>query len=257
MKAFVIMPFEDKIADDIYRHSTKPICEGFGLEIQRADEIFTANPILDDILTAIEEAAVIIADVSGKNPNVFYELGLAHMLKRKQTVMITHDEYEALPFDVSHFRIMKYENTIRGKVTYEVQLKKTLQNILRDYKLIYKEEFELMINILMSAEKTGDLYALISLSKAPGPLDKHEPLHVEGHNSELGTSSSKLSISVEDGVSAFIRLGYAEVLGDLVILADKGKAFVELLEKKGFICDFVNGNILSEGYIPFDERTKL
>lgn len=256
MKAFVIMPFDDKIANDIYELSTKPVCKEFGLEVQRADEIFTPNPILDDIVAAIEESAVIIADISGKNPNVFYELGMSHMLKRTQTIMITHEEYKGIPFDISHFRIIKYENTISGKTVYENQLRKTLENILRDYKSIYKNDFELMINVLLSAEKEGDLYALMSLTKAPKPLHRYERFHVEGHNKETGTSSSIMSISVENGVSTFIRLGYAEVSGNVVILTDKGKAFVELLDEKGFICDFVNGHILSEGYVPFRERMK-
>ncbi|MEA2051755.1 MAG: hypothetical protein U9O90_02890 [Euryarchaeota archaeon] len=103
-KAFVIMPFNDEIANDVYKLCTKQVCKEFDLDVQRADEIFTPNPLLDDIVAAIEESAVIIADISGKNPNVFYELGVSHMLKRTQTIMITHEEYKSIPFDISHFR---------------------------------------------------------------------------------------------------------------------------------------------------------
>jgi len=107
MKAFVIMLFDDKTANDVYELSTRPVCKEFGLEVRRTDEIFTPNPILDDIVVAIEESAVIIADISGKNANAFYELGMSHMLKRTQTIMITHKEYGSIPFDISHFRIIK------------------------------------------------------------------------------------------------------------------------------------------------------
>lgn len=243
------MPFNDKIANDVYELSTKPVCMEFGLDVQRADEIFTSNPILEDIEAALVESAVIIADISGKNPNVFYELGISHMLKRKQTIMITHEEYEGIPFDVSHFRIIKYQDTISGKTIYENQLRSTLKNILRNYKLIYRDDFEVLINFLSSDNET-ELYGLMALTKAPYPLHKNGQFHVEGHIRERDKSSASIWLSTEEAISNFIKSGFAEVLGDLVILTDKGKAFVEVLEEKGFVCDVVNGHILSEGYIP-------
>lgn len=255
---FVIMPFDDEIANDAYKLSTKPVCKEFDLDVQRADEIFTPNPILDDIIASIEESTVIIADISGKNPNVFYELGMSHMLKRTQTILITHEEYNGTPFDIAHFRIIKYENTISGKAIYENQLRRTLQHLLRDYKVIYEDAFELMINLLMSDVEADEssLYALMALDKAPTPLHKHDPLHVEGHNKDPRSRVTSES-SVDYKFSQFIELGYAEVSEDIVILTDKGKAFVDLLDEKGFVCDFVNGYILSEGYVPYREWKEL
>lgn len=255
--AFVIMPFDDEIANDVYELSTKHICKEFDLNVWRADEIFTPNPILDDIIAAIEESTVIIADISGKNPNVFYELGMSHMLKRTQTILITHEEHNGTPFDIAHFRIIKYENTISGKAIYENQLRRTLQHLLRDYKVIYEDAFELMINLLMSDEvDESSLYALMALDKAPIPLHKHDPLYVGGHNKDPHRRVT-LESSVDSQFSQFIELGYAEVSGDIVILTDKGKAFVDLLDENGFVCDFVNGYILSEGYAPRREWKEL
>jgi hypothetical protein len=255
--AFVIMPFDDEIANDVYELSTKPICMEFDLDARRADEIFTPNPILDDIVAAIEESTVIIADISGKNPNVFYELGRSHMLKRTQTILITHEEYNGTPFDIAHFRIIKYKNTISGKAIHENQLRRTLQHLLRDYKVIYEDAFELMISLLMSDEvDESSLYVLMALDKAPIPLHKHDPLYVGGHNKDPH-SGVTLESSVDSQFSQFIELGYSEVSGDIVILTDKGKAFVDLLDEKGFVCDFVNGYILSEGYAPRHEWKEL
>ena len=255
---FVIMPFDDEIANDAYKLSTKPVCKEFDLDVQRADEIFTPNPILDDIIASIEESTVVIADISGKNPNVFYELGMSHMLKRTQTILITHEEYNGTPFDIAHFRIIKYENSISGKAIYENQLRRTLQHLLRDYKVIYEDAFELMINLMRSDFEADEssLYALMALDKAPIPLHKHDPLHVEGHNKDPRSRVTSES-SVDSKFSQFIELGYAEVSGDIVILTDKGKAFVDLLDEKGFVCDFVNGYILSEGYVPYREWKEL
>lgn len=255
--AFVIMPFDDEIANDIYEFSTKPTCKEFDLDARRADEIFTPNPILDDIVAAIKESTVIIADISGKNPNVFYELGMSHLLKRTQTILITHEEHNGTPSDIAHFRIIKYETTLPGKAIYENQLRRTLQHLLRDYKVIYEDAFDLMINLLMSDEvDESSLYALMALDKAPIPLHKHDPLHVEGHNKDP-RSRVTLESGVDSTFSQFIELGYAEVSGDIVILTDKGEAFVDLLDEKGFVCDFVNGHILSEDYVPYREWKKL
>lgn len=249
--AFVIMPFDDEIANSVYEHCSRPICKELDLHVERADEIFTSNSILDDIILAIEKSAVIIADISGKNPNVFYELGMCHMLKRKQTIMITHDEFNGIPFDISHFRIIQYENTIPGKTIYEEHLRKTLKNIMQDYKLIYKDEYELLINFLISSEEYKDIsYSLMALEKSPEPIHNNEVFYVEGHNKNIGQSICHGMYSIESDIEIFYNLGYSERLGDLVILTDKGKAFVEVLEEKGFVCDFVNGHILSDGYIP-------
>lgn len=255
--AFVIMPFDDAIANSVYKHCTRLICKEFNLNIERADEIFTPNPILDDIVLAIEKAAVIIADVSGKNPNVFYELGMSHILKRKQTIMITQDDFNGVPFDISHFRIIQYKNTISGKAIYEQQLRKTLENILQNYKLIYKDEYELFMNFLISSEEYGStLYMLMALAKSPEPIYKNKNFHVEGHNKNSHGSSSTIIVSLDDELSIYYNLSYAENSGDFVILTDKGKAFVEFLEEKGFVCDFVNGHFLSDDYILMQDRKK-
>ncbi len=102
----------------------------------------------------------------------------------------------------------------------------------------------------------SSLYVLMALDKAPIPLHKHDPLYVGGHNKDPH-SGVTLESSVDSQFSQFIELGYSEVSGDIVILTDKGKAFVDLLDEKGFVCDFVNGYILSEGYVPYREWKEL
>ncbi len=255
MKAFIIMPFDDETANDVYELCTKPICREFNIKANRADEIFTTNPIIDDIINEIEEATIIIADISGKNSNVFYELGMSHMLKKSQTIMITHDPFGNLPFDIAHFRIIKYENSIAGKSEYEKQLAKTLENILRDYKLIYKNEYEMIMNLLMSTPRQSELLCLMSIGKAPKPIKKGMFLQVEGHNKKTGAGMASSTSSAEDAVSSFMGLEYAEQIGDIIILTEKGKAFVELLEERGLVLDYVNGHSLTKGYISQFEKT--
>lgn len=254
-KAFVIMPFDDETANAVYDHCTKLICKEFNLEVEGADEIFTSNPILEDITSAINRAAVIIADISGKNPNVLYELGLSHMLKTKQTIMVTQDDFVGIPFDISHFRIIQYKNSIPGKSAYEKQLRETLKNILLDYKLIYRDDFETLINFI-SIENDLFLYQFMALAKSPKPLHRYEKLLVEGYNTK-NESGAMGSSSVEKISIPFIKSDFARISGDLVIVTDKGKAFVEILEEKGYVCGSINGHILSDDNIPFVERMNL
>ena len=238
MKAFVVMPFENEVANDIYRLSTKPICEEFNLEVQRADEIFTTNPILDDILLAIKEATIIIADISGKNPNVFYELGISHLLKQNQTIMITNDEFEKIPFDISHFRIIKYENSITGKSTYEKQLRLTLRNILIDYKSIYKNEFNFIVNVLNRTETDDALLGLMALAQVDKPIEESVGGEITGHNKNFEMYCTGGSFSLFKNIlSIFFLFDMVKITENLILITEKGAAFVDFLQEKGYVLD--------------------
>ncbi|MFX1537380.1 MAG: hypothetical protein ACFFDI_24500, partial [Promethearchaeota archaeon] len=109
---FVIMQFTTPY-NELYQDVIQPVCEKLNVDCKRADESYTSELILADISHQIRESKFIIADISPKNPNVFYELGYAHALT-KPTILIADKETE-LPFDISPFRTLFYENSIRGK----------------------------------------------------------------------------------------------------------------------------------------------
>lgn len=71
LKVFMVMPFSDEVANQNYEHCIKPICDTFNLEVRRADEIFSTSPIYNDIVKEIQDASIIIVDITNKNPNVF------------------------------------------------------------------------------------------------------------------------------------------------------------------------------------------
>jgi len=252
---FMVMPFEDKLANELYRLSTKPICESFNLEIKRADELFTTNPILDDIISAIEKSIITIVDISGNNPNVFYELGIAHILKQNQTIIITHDEYASVPSDITHFRIIKYEDKIVGKKEYEDKLRKTIKPLAQDFKLIYKEEYKFAMELISSFDKAIDIYMLITLSKLPTLPNRNEPYHIEGHNEKEGGQIA-VGRSIEGELESYEKIGFIEFAGDKILLTPKGKAFVELAEEKGYTLDYANGTIFTNGYVPSNSFKK-
>lgn len=107
--AFVLMPF-DTAFDDIYRLGIKETATSLGITAERVDEQKYHEGILERIYRQIEAADIIIADMSGKNPNVFYEVGYAHA-KQKLRILLTA-EADDIPFDLKHQRHVVYKNSI-------------------------------------------------------------------------------------------------------------------------------------------------
>ena len=126
-KIFVIMQFS-KEYNELFEDVIKPITQKSGYECIRADEFYTSTPILKDIIESIENSTVIIAEITPDNPNVFYEIGYSHAIN-KPTILLCDYKREKLPFDLSSFRTLFYENTIAGKKKVEESLTKYLENI--------------------------------------------------------------------------------------------------------------------------------
>jgi hypothetical protein len=106
--AFVIMPFDDEF-DGVYSDLiVAPLSEA-GYVVSRADDVDTQQNILADVVHGIAGADLVIADLTASNPNVFYELGLAHAMG-VPTVLIAHrDSAEDIPFDLRQYRTEFYD----------------------------------------------------------------------------------------------------------------------------------------------------
>ena len=103
--AFVLMPSTSEFAV-VYEDLIIPAFEEAGFVVERALDISSQQSILRDIVTAIEKAAVVVADLTEANANVYYELGLAHALG-KQVFLISQD-VDGAPFDLRSYRIFDY-----------------------------------------------------------------------------------------------------------------------------------------------------
>jgi nucleoside 2-deoxyribosyltransferase len=99
-----------------------------GLQAHRADETYSPGLIIADIVKQISESKIVIAEITEANPNVYYEVGYSHAIN-KPTILIA-DKGIKLPFDVSAFRTLFYENSIGGKNKIEKGLREFLRNIL-------------------------------------------------------------------------------------------------------------------------------
>ena len=102
-KVFVIMPFEDKYFE-IYEMLKRQFEKDFAFS--HAGEEDNQQNILKDIIQAIYDSDIIIANLTGLNPNVFYELGVAHTLNKK--VIIITEDISTLPFDLKSYRAKEY-----------------------------------------------------------------------------------------------------------------------------------------------------
>jgi nucleoside 2-deoxyribosyltransferase len=112
MFAFVLMPF-DAAFDDIYKLGIKDTAEKLGIRAERVDEqIFHKENILERIYSQIDAADLIIADLTGRNPNVFYETGYAHA-KGKLCLLLT-SRADDIPFDLKHHRHIIYGASIQN-----------------------------------------------------------------------------------------------------------------------------------------------
>jgi hypothetical protein len=107
--AFVLMPFDSKF-DDIYKLGIKEAASSLGIRAERVNEQFFSVSILDRIYNQIALADIIIADMSGRNANVFYEVGYAHA-KSKLCLHLTQEPTD-IPFDLQHHRHIVYGNSI-------------------------------------------------------------------------------------------------------------------------------------------------
>lgn len=124
---FVIMPFDEALKP-LYDDHIAPVCQTLGLTCRRGDDYFSSQSVMDQVWSGIYFADICIADFSGKNPNVFYELGIADTLGRP-TILITQSVQD-IPFDIRHRRVIVYEDTPDGMKTFEERLTKMLQNEL-------------------------------------------------------------------------------------------------------------------------------
>ena len=125
--AFIVMQFTDEF-NSLYKEVITPVCSAYGFTPVRADDIYNNGLIVEDIARSIRESALVIADITPDNPNVYYEVGYAHGLG-KPTILLAERRREALPFDVSGFRTIFYENTIGGKALVEERLRKHIANL--------------------------------------------------------------------------------------------------------------------------------
>lgn len=121
---FVAMPFNPLFKSE-YENIIQPAIVELGLECVRGDEIYSQQRIMDDIWLSIRSCRLVVAELTSRNPNVLYEIGLAHALG-KPVIILTRNS-EDVPFDLKDLRYLFYDT---NDPYWGEALKKGLQNLI-------------------------------------------------------------------------------------------------------------------------------
>ncbi len=122
----VMMPFSPSF-NDVYG-AIKDAAASTALQVKRADEVWDDSVLIKDILRLINHSAVVVCDLTGRNENVFYELGIAHAWG-KPVVPITQNA-DDVPFDLKHHRFLPYLNNSEGRKDLSAKLGKRLEALV-------------------------------------------------------------------------------------------------------------------------------
>jgi hypothetical protein len=124
--ASAMMPFDAGFAA-VYE-AIRQAAESVGLRCRRADDIWENAAIIQDVVALIDRSRIVVCDCTGRNPNVFYEAGIAHTLGR-EVILITQSEHD-IPFDLRHLRYVRYHNNGEGRAALVEALQGRLQTLL-------------------------------------------------------------------------------------------------------------------------------
>lgn len=114
-KCFVVCPIGEEgtevriNSDKLLKYIIAPVCEACGFEAERIDKRNDSNSITQSIIEALDNADLVIADISGHNPNVFYEMG--YRARTKKPMIHLRKKGENLPFDINTIRTFEYDLT--------------------------------------------------------------------------------------------------------------------------------------------------
>lgn len=132
-KCFVVSPIGGdgteirSNADKLFKHIIKPVCENCGFDAERVDQLCDADSITQTIVNKLESADLVIADMTGHNPNVFYEMG--YRARTKKPMIHLKRKGDSLPFDVNTIRTLEYDLTDLDSVEeVKDRLKKTIES---------------------------------------------------------------------------------------------------------------------------------
>jgi len=124
----VMMPFSGQFRP-VYEE-IKKASHRHGLKCQRADDIWDHSTIIQDVFSLLYRSFIVVCDFSDKNPNVFYEAGIAHTLG-KHVIPLTQHASD-VPFDLQSHRYIHYLNNAEGIATMGNRLGDRIFTLLKD-----------------------------------------------------------------------------------------------------------------------------
>jgi HNH endonuclease len=212
---FVIMPFTDCDPYSeghfkrVYEYIIKPACEKASFHAVRGDDVTKTNFIAVDILRNILEADMAICDLSSKNPNVFYELGIRQAFNLPVTLI--KDGITERIFDIQGFRDVEYDENLRID-TVNLAIDSVSESLISTYE--------------SSKSNNPDVNSIVQLLGIKPA--KIQDIHLSEESSLILNSLRTIEK----------RLAYIESKSNPSRYGVSRKAMSELLEAKGYICEY-------------------
>jgi hypothetical protein len=175
--------------DELYRDHIKPVVEASGLRCFRADEIVRPGSVIADVVEAVASAFLVVAEMTGQNPNVFYELGVRHALS-KRTLLLSQTA-DDIPFDLRDNRTIIYSFTPRGAKQLEDVLRQAITTVIAS-----PDHCDNPVQSFLRAR--GDVKS--EIVEAKGALDVRENIAVlRRQNQELWSAVNELKKALHVG----------------------------------------------------------
>jgi chaperonin GroEL len=199
---FVLMPLKEPHLE-YFAGIIQPAAREAGLTAIKADDIYGTAPIIQDIWNQIWKARAVIADVTGRNPNVNYELGICHSLG-VPTVLITQDLAD-VPFDYRHIRCIVYDTK---RVDWQDKLRRsitgTLKTLLAGSDVYEDLRWPYDTNALQSAK---NINSFVPSEQGTASVIEGARLVRDACASALGPHGTNVSVSATFGPTQFDRSG--------------------------------------------------
>jgi hypothetical protein len=221
--AFVIMPFNPAL-EPVYEKIIKPILTNAGFRCSRGDNKSESIAIIEKVIKLIEDADLIVCDLTGGNANVYYELGYARALS-KQTILLSQTIPSGqLPFDIRHLSITMYEDDkysllqlredlfeIVGKISPFVDTPLGTQN----YPSVQRDEIEAARSSLFHYSSDARRYAVRFLGES---ADKESYGRIRNIVEAVGYRSDADVNLIRDGLTALHKIDPETAKQDLINL---------------------------------------
>jgi nucleoside 2-deoxyribosyltransferase len=175
------MPFLAEL-NYFYLYMKRHIEDKYNIRCQRADESILTTVILEKIDKMILESDFIIADCTGRNGNVMYELGIAHA-HNKDVVLLTKDEISEAPSDIRHFEFIKYN--LSDAADFTNKLDNAMSNLITQYDELYGQARELFhtfkskTNLEVKMASKDQFVSRVRFTSEKIPVSSNEALMIQ------------------------------------------------------------------------------